>query len=194
MLDKLGLPIPVIPAGGIFTGGDATAFMEAGAAAIQVATRFTVAEECGLPPKVRQEYFKASEETIEVNLTSPTGYPMRMLTNSPSTGAGIHPNCEAYGYLLDRDGYCAYIEAYEREQAKHPGVKKLHVMDKTCLCSHMRKFQCWTCGAYTYKLKDTTHKKADGSYQVLKTEHIFKDYQFSTGDDIALPDPEPDSA
>jgi nitronate monooxygenase len=51
MLDKLGLPIPVIPAGGIFTGGDATAFMEAGAAAIQVATRFTVAEECGLPPR-----------------------------------------------------------------------------------------------------------------------------------------------
>ena len=36
------LDIPVIPAGGIFTGGDATRFLEEGAAAVQVATRFTV--------------------------------------------------------------------------------------------------------------------------------------------------------
>jgi hypothetical protein len=43
------LDIPLIPAGGIFTGSDAAAFLETGAAAVQVATRFTVAEECGLP-------------------------------------------------------------------------------------------------------------------------------------------------
>jgi nitronate monooxygenase len=36
------LDIPVIPAGGIFTGTDAARFLEAGAAAVQVATRFTV--------------------------------------------------------------------------------------------------------------------------------------------------------
>ena len=188
MLTKLELDIPVIAAGGIFTGSDAVRFMEAGAGAVQVSTRFTVCEECGLTPKAKQAYFDADEDNIEVNLTSPTGYPMRMLTNSPSTGAGIPPNCEAYGYLLDRDGYCAYIEAYEREEQKHPGEKKLKVFDKTCLCSHMRKFQCWTCGAYTYRLKDTTNRLPDGSYQLLKAEHIFKDYQFSTDDKIALPE------
>jgi nitronate monooxygenase len=53
------LDIPLIPAGGIFTGSDAVSFLEEGAAAVQVATRFTVARECGLPRDVMQEYFKA---------------------------------------------------------------------------------------------------------------------------------------
>jgi nitronate monooxygenase len=181
------LSIPVIPAGGIFTGSDATAFLEEGAAAVQVATRFTVADECGLPNKVMQEYFKASEEDIEVNTTSPTGYPMRMLKNSPSIGAGISPGCESYGYLLDGNGNCSYIEAYNREVAAHPGAKKVSVMDKTCLCTHMRNFNCWTCGHYTYRLKDTSRKNADGSYQILSAEHIFRDYQFSVDQKIALP-------
>ena len=181
------LDIPLIPAGGIFTGSDAVAFMEAGAAAVQVATRFTVAKECGLPEKVQQEYFKAGENDIEVNTISPTGYPMRMLKNSPGIGDGIRPNCEAYGYLLDSNGSCQYIEAYNREVALHPEAKKVKVMDKTCLCTHMRNFEIWTCGHYTYRLKDTSRRNEDGSYQLLSAEHIFHDYQFSTDNRIALP-------
>jgi len=181
------LNIPLIPAGGIFTGSDATAFMEAGAAAVQVATRFTATHECGLPEKVVQEYFKASEADVEVNTISPTGYPMRMLKGSPAIGAGIRPNCEAYGYLLDANGGCAYITAYNEQVALHPNAKKLVVMDKTCLCTHMRNFDCWTCGHYTYRLKDTTRRRADGTYQTLTAEHVFKDYQFSTDNKIALP-------
>lgn len=182
------LDIPVIPAGGIFTGTDATNFLEMGAAAVQVATRFTVSQECGLPKEVQQEYFRASETDIEVNTTSPTGYPMRMLKNSPSIGSGIRPGCESYGYLLDSTGNCSYIEAYNREVALHPDAKKIQVFDKTCLCTHMRNFKCWTCGHYTYRLKDTTRKAEDGSYQVLSAEHVFKDYQFSTNHQIALPE------
>jgi nitronate monooxygenase len=34
---------------------------------VQVATRFTVTKECGLPDDVKQDYFKANEEDIEVN-------------------------------------------------------------------------------------------------------------------------------
>jgi len=183
-----GLDIPLIPAGGIFTGSDAVSYLESGAAAVQVATRFTVAHECGLPDKVKQEYFKASEEDIEVNTISPTGYPMRMLKNSPAIGAGIRPNCEAYGYLLDAKGNCAYIDAYNREVALHPNAKKISVKDKTCLCTAMRNFDCWTCGHYTYRLKDTTRRAPDGSYPLLSAEHIFHDYQFSTDNQIALPD------
>lgn len=182
------LDIPVIPAGGIFTGTDAAQFLEAGAAAVQVATRFTVAEECGLPDKVKQEYFRATEDDIEVNQISPTGYPMRMLKGSPAIGDGIRPNCEAYGYLLDANGKCSYVTAYNREVAAHPGARKVSVMDKTCLCTHMRNFDLWTCGQLTWRLKDTTHKLADGSYQILSAEHIFKDYQFSTEQRVALPE------
>ncbi|MDD5180455.1 MAG: nitronate monooxygenase [Gallionellaceae bacterium] len=182
------LDIAVIPAGGIFTGSDAVSFLEEGAAAVQVATRFTVARECGLPQDVMQEYFKAGEDDIEVNTSSPTGYPMRMLKSSPSTGSGIRPGCESYGYLLDANGNCSYIDAYNREVAAHPDAKNISVRDKTCLCTHMRNFKCWTCGHYTYRLKDTTRRLADGRYQVLSAEHIFRDYQFSTDNKIALPD------
>ena len=181
------LEIPVIAAGGIFTGSDAVSFLEGGSAAVQVATRFTASRECGLPAHVKQEYFKAREDDIEVNTISPTGYPMRMLKSSPAIGDGIRPNCEAYGYLLDGKGNCAYITAYNREVEKNPGVKKISVMDKTCLCTQMRNFDCWTCGQMTYRLKDTTLRLADGSYQLLSAEHIFHDYQFSKDHQIALP-------
>ncbi len=187
-LQAENLDIPVIPAGGIFTGSDATAFLETGSAAVQVATRFTVTHECGLPEKVQQEYFKAGEDDIEVNTISPTGYPMRMLKSSPAIGDGIRPNCEAYGYLLDGSGRCSYIDAYNREVAAHPHARKVKVMDKTCLCTHMRNFDCWTCGHYTYRLKDTTRRNADGSYQILTAEHVFNDYLLSKDNRIALPD------
>jgi nitronate monooxygenase len=182
------LDIPLIAAGGIFTGSDAVSFLEAGAAGVQVATRFTITNECGLPAKVKQEYVKATEDDIIVNGISPTGYPMRMLKSTPAIGAGIRPGCESYGYLLDATGNCAYINSYNREVAAHPNEKNIVVMDKTCLCTHMRNFNCWTCGHYTYRLKDTTHKLPNGDYQMLSAEHVFKDYQFSVDNQIALPE------
>lgn len=188
------LNIPVIPAGGIFTGSDAVRFMEMGAAGVQVATRFTVTKECGLPDDIKQEYFKASEDDIEVNEISPTGYPMRMIKSSPGIGDGIRPNCEAYGYLLDANGRCAYVTAYNRELAAHPGERRISVKDKTCLCTHMRNFDIWTCGHLTWRLKDTTVQRADGSYQLLTAQHVFEDYQFSTNNQVKLPAPEPEPA
>ena len=182
------LDIPLIAAGGVFTGSDAVSFLEKGAAGVQVATRFTMTHECGLPDDVKQEYVRATEDDIVVNGISPTGYPMRMLKSTPAIGAGIRPGCESYGYLLDATGNCSYINSYNREVLANPGAKTIVVMDKTCLCTHMRNFKCWTCGHYTYRLKDTTHKLADGSYQMLSAEHVFKDYQFSVDNKIALPE------
>jgi nitronate monooxygenase len=187
------LNIPLIAAGGIFTGSDAVGFLEKGAGGVQVATRFTVTHECGLPDSVKQEYYKASEEDIIVNGVSPTGYPMRMLKTTPAIGSGIRPGCESYGYLLDATGNCAYINSYNREVAANPGSKNIVVMDKTCLCTHMRNFNCWTCGHFTYRLKDTTHKLADGTYQILSAEHVFKDYLLSVDNQVALP-PRQDAA
>ena len=54
---KEELDIPVLPAGGIFTGTDAVEYLQLGAAAVQLATRFTVTEECGLPAKAKQVFF-----------------------------------------------------------------------------------------------------------------------------------------
>jgi len=181
------LRIPVIAAGGIFTASDAVSCLESGCSAVQVATRFTIAQECGLPEKVQQEYLRSVEDDVVVNTISPTGYPMRMLKSSPAIGAGIRPNCEAYGYLLDRSGHCDYISAYNRELEKSGG--KLSVQDKTCLCTHMRRFDCWTCGHYVYRLKDTTVMLDQGAYYLPPAEHIFHDYQFSTEDQVALPAP-----
>lgn len=180
------LVIPLIAAGGIFTGSDALAAIENGASAVQVATRFTVSQESGLPDEVKQEYFRAEENDIEVNMTSTTGYPMRMLKNSPSIGSGIRPNCEALGYLLD-NGKCSYIDAYYRQLAAQPETSKLSVKEKSCLCTHMRNYDCWTCGQYTWRLKETSKQLADGSYLVPSAEHIFRDYQFSTQNKIAQP-------
>jgi nitronate monooxygenase len=186
-LKKEELNIPLIAAGGIFTGTDATRYLETGVGAVQVATRFTVTEESGLPAKVRAKYFEAVEDDIVVNGVSPTGYPMRMLKNSPAIGDGVRPNCESYGYLLDDKGSCAYITAFQREAALAGTEKNLKIYDKTCLCTQMHDFTLWTCGSSTYRLKDTSNKLDDGNYQALSAEHVFKDYQFSKNDEIALP-------
>lgn len=180
-----GLNIPIIPAGGIFTGTDAVEMMKTGAAVVQVATRFTVTKESGLPDKVKQKYFEAREEDIVVNGVSPTGYPMRMLSNSPCIGDGIKPNCESLGYILDRNGDCSYIDAYNRAKIGSSGKKS--IADKTCLCTQMRGYRTWTCGHLTYRLKETTHQYSNGEFQMLTAEDVFNDYRYSTNDKIQLP-------
>jgi hypothetical protein len=55
----------------------------------------------------------------------------------------------------------------------------------------MRNYNCWTCGSSTYRLKDTTLRLPDGSYMQLSAEHIFRDYQFSVGQQITLPEAVP---
>ena len=188
-LKENGMEIPVIPAGGIFTGTEAVEYFERGASAVQVATRFTVTQECGLPDDAKQKYFEAEEEDVVVNTLSPTGYPMRMLRNSPGIGSGIRPNCEAFGYVLDKNGQCAYVDAFFREAEN--GSKKISVPDKVCLCTHFRNFKIWTCGHNVYRLKDTTCLLEDGTYQLLTAEHVFRDYQFSTDHAVQVPLPDP---
>ncbi|MDC0358763.1 nitronate monooxygenase [Oligoflexia bacterium] len=185
-LKKQDLDIPVIPAGGVFTGTDAVEFLQSGSAAVQVATRFTVTEECGLPAPVKQKYFAANEEDVIVSCVSPTGYPIRMLTNSPCLNSNIKPSCEALGYILDKDGHCQYLTAYEAAPLDASG-KKVPIEDKICLCHHFGQYNCYTCGHYVYRLSDTTIHKPDGSYQLLSAEHVFKDYQFSKEHSICLP-------
>jgi len=189
-LKKEQLSIPVIPAGGIFTGSDAVEYLKMGAAGVQVATRFTISKEAGLPDEVKQHYINAKEEDIVVNMASTTGYPMRMLTQSPTLRYAIKPNCEGLGYLLENGGKCSYIDAYYAARAERIPGEPLSVKEKTCLCTGMANYDCWTCGHTAYRLKETTNRLDNGKWQLPKAEDIFLDYQFSSGQSIKLPKPE----
>lgn len=187
-LAKQELSIPVIAAGGIFTGTDGVRRMEEGADAVQVATRFTVAKESGLPDDVKDRYFNAERDEIVVNGVSPTGYPMRMLTSSPAINANTKPQCEAYGYLLDH-GECQYLKAFREAVEANPAVKQPAIAEKTCLCTQMRNYKLWTCGASTWRLKETSVRLPNGHWYQPPAEHIFRDYLTSRNDEILLPVP-----
>ncbi|MEI7825170.1 MAG: nitronate monooxygenase [Chlorobiaceae bacterium] len=189
-LKKEELNIPVIPAGGIFTGTDAVDYLRMGAAGVQVATRFTISKEAGLPADVKQNYINAKEEDIVVNMASTTGYPMRMLTSSPTLRYAIKPNCEGLGYLLENGGKCTYIDEYYQALAERKPGEPLVIKEKTCLCTGMANYDCWTCGQTTYRLKETTNQLPNGKWQLPKAEDIFLDYQFSSDHSIRLPEPE----
>lgn len=184
------LTIPVIPAGGIFTGTDAVKFLETGASAVQVATRFTITKESGLPYDVKQRYINTEKGDIVVNTVSPTGYPMRMLRSSPVLNYAIKPNCEGFGYLLDNKGRCGYIESFYRALEAGKKGRRMEITDQTCLCTGMAKYDCWTCGDTAWRLKETTNKMAEGSWQLPAAEDIFLDYRFSEDHHIQKPSPE----
>jgi nitronate monooxygenase len=190
-LRKESLDIPVIPAGGIFTGTDAANCLKQGAAAVQVATRFVIAKESGLPARAKQAYLRAEQDDVFVSSVSPTGYPLRMLKTSPCLHSSVKPQCEPFGYALDANGHCSYLDAYA-EAPIDCGNQKGPVRHKICLCYHFSKNNCYTCGHYVYRLKDTTRQNADGSYQLPGAEHIFEDYQYSTEHSFRLPQAEAD--
>lgn len=185
-LKKQELNIPVIPAGGVFSGADAADFINRGAKALQVATRFVISKECGLPEKVKQKYLLAGEEDIVVNMTSPTGYPMRMLKSSPSLHTQYKPNCEALGYILDDKGHCSYKSAYEAAPVDEHG-NKTRVKELMCICNYFMRHQCYTCGHNVYRLKDTTEKLPNGEFYLPSAEQIFDDYLYNREPTIATP-------
>lgn len=181
------LNIPVFAAGGIFTGGEAVRMIkEVGADGVQVATRFTISKECGLPDAVKTAYINAKEDDIEVNHLSATGYLMRMLKSSPAIKMRVPPNCEPYGYML-KEGKCPYLTQWWDMMTKKAMPKPEEM--KCCLCTHMKLYNVWTCGAKTFRLKETTVKLPNGQWYFPSAEEIYIDYITSTGDQIQLPKP-----
>jgi nitronate monooxygenase len=73
-------PIPVIAAGGIYTGADIFKFMELGASGVQMGTRFVTTFECDASPKFKQAYLDSKEEDIII-IKSPVGMPGRVIRN-----------------------------------------------------------------------------------------------------------------
>src|SRR5665811_38920 len=62
--DKHGGTIPVIAAGGIYTGEDIYRFLQMGAAGVQMGTRFVTTDECDASLEFKQTYLNAAEDDI----------------------------------------------------------------------------------------------------------------------------------
>lgn len=78
--EKYDKHIPVIAAGGIYTGADILNIMKLGADGVQMATRFVTTDECDASDKFKQTYIDAKEEDIEI-IMSPVGMPGRAINN-----------------------------------------------------------------------------------------------------------------
>jgi nitronate monooxygenase len=72
--------IPVIPAGGIFDGGDIHRFLQLGASGVQMATRFVATHECDAERAFKETYVNAREEDLVI-IKSPVGLPGRVIKN-----------------------------------------------------------------------------------------------------------------
>jgi NAD(P)H-dependent flavin oxidoreductase YrpB (nitropropane dioxygenase family) len=79
--DEHNCEIPVIAAGGIYTGEDIYNIMELGASGVQMGTRFVTTEECDANIGFKQAYIDAKEEDIEI-IQSPVGMPGRAVHSS----------------------------------------------------------------------------------------------------------------
>lgn len=70
--------IPLIAAGGIYTGEDINNIMKIGASGVQMGTRFVTTNECDASPEFKQAYIDAGEKDIQI-IKSPVGMPGRAI-------------------------------------------------------------------------------------------------------------------
>jgi nitronate monooxygenase len=78
--EKFGKKIPVIAAGGIYTGADIRKFVTMGAAGVQMATRLVGTEECDASPRFKQAFIDSKKEDLVI-IKSPVGMPGRAIRN-----------------------------------------------------------------------------------------------------------------
>jgi len=76
-----GKPIPVLAAGGVYSGEDIRKYIRMGAAGVQMGTRFVVTDECDASPAFKQAYLDATKEDISI-IQSPVGLPGRAIGNT----------------------------------------------------------------------------------------------------------------
>ncbi|MCU0666715.1 MAG: nitronate monooxygenase family protein [Candidatus Omnitrophica bacterium] len=72
--------IPVVAAGGIYTGADIAKMLKIGASAVQMATRFVCTNECDASLEYKKLYLSSKKEDIVV-INSPVGMPGRVIRN-----------------------------------------------------------------------------------------------------------------
>lgn len=91
--EKSGKDIPVIVAGGVYTGADIAKYLEMGASGVQMGTRFVATHECDADEAFKRAYVEAKQEDVTI-IKSPVGMPGRALKNPflEAASAGLrHP-------------------------------------------------------------------------------------------------------
>lgn len=78
---KFDKDIPVIAAGGIFTGDDVLKYINMGGSGVQVGTKFVGTHECDAALEFKMSYINAKEEDVNI-VKSPVGMPGRAITNN----------------------------------------------------------------------------------------------------------------
>ncbi|MCF8070233.1 MAG: nitronate monooxygenase [Desulfobacterales bacterium] len=78
--EKCSRSIPVIAAGGIFTGADISKFFKLGARGVQMGTRFVATHECDADIRFKQAYVSCKEGDVGI-IKSPVGLPGRAIQN-----------------------------------------------------------------------------------------------------------------
>lgn len=108
---QAGRSIPVIAAGGVYTGADIARYLNMGAGGVQMGTRFVATHECDVSDEYKQAFVDATEEDIAVIL-SPVGLPARVIKTpfvEKSLGEKQRFNC-FYKCLItcdaDKANYC----------------------------------------------------------------------------------------
>jgi nitronate monooxygenase len=94
--EKYQKKIPLIAAGGVFTGADIGRLLTAGASGVQMGTRFVGTYECDASQGFKEEYLRATEEDV-ILIDSPVGLPGRAIRNTfldgVAEGLTLSPKC-----------------------------------------------------------------------------------------------------
>lgn len=119
--------IPVIAAGGVYTGEDIARYLEMGASGVQMGTRFVATHECDADEEFKRAYVNAQKEDVTI-IKSPVGLPGRALKNSfldaVSSGMKQPKKCVhkcLHSCAEEKSPYCiaqALVNAY-RGKLKH---------------------------------------------------------------------------
>jgi nitronate monooxygenase len=78
--EQFGKEVPVIAAGGIYTGNDMFEIMQAGAKGVKLGTRFVTTHECDASLEFKESYLACNKEDITL-IDSPVGLPGRVIKN-----------------------------------------------------------------------------------------------------------------
>lgn len=138
--------IPVIVAGGVFTGKDIARMLKCGASGVQMATRFVCTNECDISHKYKEMYLNCKKDDIVV-IPSPAGMPIRVIKNKfverVQRGERMKFNCP-YKCLKTCDPYTVnYCIAQTLVNAYRGNLDESFV----------------TCGANAYRVKEIVSVK-----------------------------------
>ena len=144
--EACGRKIPVIAAGGIYTGEDIYKFIRMGAAGVQMSTRFVGTYECDASERFKQTYLDAKKEDVVI-ISSPVGLPGRAIRNGfiDAVNEGKkHPfKCPFHCIITCKGQQSPYCIAFALGHAKRGNMDKGYAF----------------CGANAYRVKELVHVK-----------------------------------